>query len=88
MDNKLYTCGVFIDLKKAFDTVNHKILLQKLYDHGIKCIFNDWFSSHLKLRLQTTNIGPQISEKVKRLSRIAAFPKVLFWGLYFFVAYK
>ena len=81
MDNKLYTCGVFIDLKKAFDTVNHKILLQKLYDHGIKGIVNDWFSSYLKLHLQTTNIGPHISEKVKRLSRIAAFPKVLFWGL-------
>ena len=64
MDNKLYTCGVFIDLKKAFDTVNHKILLQKLYDHWIKGIVNDWFSSYLKLRLQTTNIGPHISEKV------------------------
>ena len=59
----MYTCGIFIDLKKAFDTVNHEILLQKLYHYGIRGIVNDWFSSYLKSRSQTTNIGPHISEK-------------------------
>ena len=35
LDNNKYTCGIFIDLKKAFDTVDHKILPKKLNHYGI-----------------------------------------------------
>jgi len=36
LDNKKYGCGVFIDLQKAFDTVNHKVLLAKLEHYGLR----------------------------------------------------
>ena len=41
MDKGMFSCGVFIDLKKAFDTVDHYIFLQKLYDCGVRGIIND-----------------------------------------------
>ena len=59
MDKKLYTCGIFIDLQKAFNTVNHSILLQKLSHYGIRGIINDWFTSCLIGRKQITEIGPR-----------------------------
>ena len=64
MDKKLFSCGVFIDLKKAFDTVNHTILLDKLNYYGFRGIVNQWFSSYLSNRTQTTEIGSHISSKL------------------------
>ena len=63
MDNKLSTCGIFLDFKKAFDTVDHSILLSKLYQYGIRGPVNEWFSSYLNGRVQTTQIDKQISSK-------------------------
>ena len=44
LDNKTFSCDVFIDLEKPFDTVNHKILLKELDHYGIRVIANDCFS--------------------------------------------
>ena len=41
LDNNQYTCGVFLDFQKAFDTVNHKTLLSKLEYYGIRGIPHD-----------------------------------------------
>ena len=45
LDNAIFTCGVFFDLEKAFDTVNHKILLSKLDHYEIRD--NAWLTSNL-----------------------------------------
>ena len=49
---KHHCIGIFIDLSKAFDTLNHSILLEKLYSLGIRGIPHRWFSSYLKDRSQ------------------------------------
>ena len=59
--------GVFIDLSKAFDTVDHEILLWKLDQYGIRGIVNSWFSSYLKGRFQTTEIENIVSDRQEML---------------------
>ena len=65
LDNKEYTCGVFVDLEKAFDTVSHSILLSKLNHYGIRGVVNDWFSSYLSDRFQTVNINGETSDQLQ-----------------------
>ena len=49
--------AIFIDLKKAFDTVNHQILLDKLKYFGIAGIANTWFRSYLQDRMQYVEVN-------------------------------
>ena len=55
-DNKQITCGLFLDFSKAFDTVNHDILLSKLYTYGIRGTPFKWFKSYLSNRTQFVKI--------------------------------
>ena len=57
LDAGKFACGIFIDLQKAFDTVDHEILLYKLGHYGIRGIANKWFRSYLTDRNQFTYIN-------------------------------
>ena len=67
---KKFTCGIFIDFKKAFDTVDHTILLRKLQHCGFRGIIHDWLSSYLTNRFQTTQIESNIETKAKTLDGV------------------
>ena len=64
-DHGLYACGVYLDLKKAFDTVNQKIPLSKLHHCGIRGIANVWLKLFLANRTQYTNINESNSSPEK-----------------------
>ena len=51
-DKKIVTAGVFIDVRKAFDTVNHDIMLTKLHHYGIWGIALKWLGDYLSHREQ------------------------------------
>ena len=57
IDENKFSVGVFIDLQKAFDTVDHKILLKKLDHYGVRGRANDWFKSYLNNRTQFVSVS-------------------------------
>ena len=67
LDNQHHSLGIFLDLSKAFDTLNHDILLNKLNAYGIRGLANSWIKNYLSGRKQfvvynnTTSIHTDIT---------------------------
>ena len=57
LDNGKVTCGVFIDLQKAFDTVNNEILLKKMDHYGFRGKVNELLRTYLCERNQQFTIN-------------------------------
>ena len=68
VDNK-YVAGVFVDLKKVFDTVEHDILIEKL-SHCVRGVAKDWFISYLKRRRQFVVIENETSSTQEILTGV------------------
>ena len=68
LDSGSVTCGIFVDLQKAFDTVSHDIPLENLEHYGCGGVLNNYFSPHLTDRKQKVVINGFDSES-KNLPR-------------------
>ena len=64
IDEGKYTIGIFLDLSKAFDTVNHEILLKNLEYYGIRGSCLKWFENYLHERTQIVKYGHHRSNKM------------------------
>ena len=70
--------GVLVDLQRAFDTVDHQILLAELNHYGIRGVSNDWFKSYLSNRSQYVSINGYesdtnllcMSNSIKKLNKL------------------
>jgi hypothetical protein len=57
LDNQRKAIGIFLDLSKAYDVINHKTLLDKLDSYGVRGTINNWFKSFLSRRTQVVEIS-------------------------------
>ena len=62
MNQGLVTGALFLDLKKAFDTVNYDILFKKLHNYGVTGSTLNWFRSYLGGRRQAINVNSTLSD--------------------------
>ena len=61
-DEKIYTVGVFLDLSKSYDTIDHTILINKLQCYGVRGSACNWFASYLHNRKQYVVFNKSESE--------------------------
>jgi hypothetical protein len=65
LDQKCKSIGIFLDLQKAFDCLDHKVLFDRLYSLGVRGVALNWIKSYLLNRTQTVQIENEKSEKLQ-----------------------
>ena len=73
-EKSLHTLGVFLDLSKAFDTIDHSILLSKLSCYGIRGVALEWFRDYLDSRQQYVCIDG-VSSSFNLRTYVVVYPK-------------
>lgn len=63
LNNNQHVLGIFLDIKKTFNSINHDILSNKLHYCGIRGVAHKLFSSYLKERVQRVKINNHITNK-------------------------
>jgi len=94
LDKRVHTIGIFIDLTKTYDVLNHKLLQDKLSSYGIRGSTNACFRSDLTNRRQFIEINQSDSSNVKINRHRSSFveikqgmPQGSVLGLLFFLLY-
>lgn len=62
IDEKKFAEGVFINLKKAFDTIDHNIMLEKMESFGVRGVGLKWLKSYIRNRSQYVQVGDAMSK--------------------------
>ena len=88
VDKGLLNGVIFIDLKKAFDTIDHEIILQKLAKYGVDQDALKWFKSYLANRLQRSAMQRKQSPLQYKPFKLWSSPRINNWPSTFFDLYK
>jgi hypothetical protein len=76
LDNNLHAVGIFLNFTKAYDVINHNILLYKLESYGVRGIINSWFKSYLSEHTQYVSITQTNGNNKNILNRYSSLPRV------------
>ena len=87
MKDKKYFISIFLNLKKAYDTVNHTMFFDKLEAHGIRRCALNWFETYLSSRIQRVRIVDTVSEPNERRDNWYP-PRIRFRGIFISCLYQ